>query len=453
MEKLTVSRLKISNFLKIADLEIEPNKKIVQIVGKNNTGKTSVLKAIQFALSGSKDVELIHHGSDKGEVLLELSNGTKITRNINSKGNTNLKVDVGGLEPKSPQTWLNSLMGEGIFNPLDLLDPKKRNEYILESINIDVTKEDVAKEVGCKIETLPDVDSKLHGLKKIAEYSRYFYDIRHKYGQELKQLESEKTVLQKSLEDLPEVTETMGELQLKLEEISKSYASAEIANNQIKYFQSASDSITKKIDNLKNEKEKLFLQIKSMETQVQSLIEEHDSLSKKADSSKAVSTEDLLKEKATVLEKISLWERKRRIEQDHAKVKSVEERIETKNKTWTLCDKAVKTLQNSFQSKLLAKSELPIEGLEYKEGNFYLDGSTIENLSSSKSLKLGIALARKKAKKLKIICIDGIELLDPESFALLYKEIENDQEFTYFVTKVDERFNSDSQVIEPGNIN
>jgi len=85
------------------------------------------------------------------------------------------------------------------------------------------------------------------------------------------------------------------------------------------------------------------------------------------------------------------------------------------------------------------RAKLPIEGLTYKDENFYLDGSTIENLSSSKAMKLAVAIARTLAGPTKLICIDGAELLDDETYEALRNEIDNDG-FTYFITKVGEAF-------------
>ncbi len=52
---------------------------------------------------------------------------------------------------------------------------------------------------------------------------------------------------------------------------------------------------------------------------------------------------------------------------------------------------------------------------------------------------LAVSVARKLAKATKIICIDGAEALDPETWQALRTEIDADG-FTYFVTKVGEAF-------------
>jgi hypothetical protein len=89
----------------------------------------------------------------------------------------------------------------------------------------------------------------------------------------------------------------------------------------------------------------------------------------------------------------------------------------------------------------MQKAELPVTGLEFKDGEFYLDGSSIDNLSSSKLLKLSIAIARNLAGKAKIICIDGAELLDETTYAEFRKEIDNDG-YTYFITRVGKPFSN-----------
>lgn len=106
----------------------------------------------------------------------------------------------------------------------------------------------------------------------------------------------------------------------------------------------------------------------------------------------------------------------------------------------------VGALAGKIKADLMSKAEMPIAGLEYVDGEFKIDGANVDNLSSSKALKLAIGVSRKLAKKTKIICIDGAELLDGETWQQLKTEIEGDG-FTYFVTKVGLPFVGDDTVI------
>lgn len=89
----------------------------------------------------------------------------------------------------------------------------------------------------------------------------------------------------------------------------------------------------------------------------------------------------------------------------------------------------------------MKRCNFPVEGLVYQNGRFFLDGSSIDNLSTSASIRLAVALARKLGAKTKLICLDGAEALDETSYQLLSEQIKGDG-YTYFITKVGEPFPS-----------
>ena len=86
-----------------------------------------------------------------------------------------------------------------------------------------------------------------------------------------------------------------------------------------------------------------------------------------------------------------------------------------------------------------------------KDGDdILINGVSIDNLSSSEQLKFGLQIVRALNGDFKVICVDGIESLDAESFEFFLKEIEDDS-YQYFVTRVDGAHNH-SIVIEDGEI-
>lgn len=50
---IRISKIKLLNFKRFVNYEIEPNDKINIIVGDNETGKSSILQAIDLVASGS----------------------------------------------------------------------------------------------------------------------------------------------------------------------------------------------------------------------------------------------------------------------------------------------------------------------------------------------------------------------------------------------------------------
>ncbi len=136
------------------------------------------------------------------------------------------------------------------------------------------------------------------------------------------------------------------------------------------------------------------------------------------------------------------------IREQHRAVAGLRVELETSRSVAEQIGEAVEKVGSRFQRQLIQEAELPVEGLQYEGGQFYWDGTALDNLSSSKALRLAVQVARKLACKTKLICIDGAELLDDESYSALRAEIGEDG-YTYFITKVGEAFvqNTNDQVI------
>ena len=98
-------------------------------------------------------------------------------------------------------------------------------------------------------------------------------------------------------------------------------------------------------------------------------------------------------------------------------------------------DYKVRSLAGPIKQKLMSSVQMPVKGLEYRDGEFLLNDVRVENLSTSESMRLAVAIARAHAKKVKIICIDGLEALDEQTWRAFLDETKDDG-FTYFVSKV-----------------
>jgi len=116
-------------------------------------------------------------------------------------------------------------------------------------------------------------------------------------------------------------------------------------------------------------------------------------------------------------------------------VGSMEREYEAAQKFANSLSTTVDALAGPIKASVMKRAEMPLPGLEYREGAFYVGGVSVDNLSSSLSLKLAVNVARKLAKKTKLICIDGAEQLDEESYKALHQEISGDG-FVYWVSKV-----------------
>lgn len=439
-------KLGIKNFLSITDVEIAPGQ-VNQIVGQNNQGKTTIIRALETALKGSTDGSLVRNGSEMAEIILEFDNDLKVHRKIRADGKQGVQVKRGDFAADKPQTMLDGLMAGISFNPLALLDHKERVKALMQAIDIRLTEEQVKSQLGDCPVPVPPVDYNQHGLVVAEQVHKYLYQRRAEANKEAKRkadiytvkLSEAPAVLADKLPKMPEVDghtlrSQIESLKLSVkEELQKEAHRVRAEEKATMCFQlelRAKEHITK----LQRELEQA--------TGVLELRKKEYDIARKAADAMVVDTEkinaanaeaDKLQaeldarayEAQVTAQKETLWQLRSAADE----AKSFAEKL----------DGAVEAVGPAFRAKMVSEADLPIAGLEYRDGQFFLNGSSIDNLSSSASLKLAITLARRIAKETKIICIDGAELLDDESFAELRREIEGDG-FTYFITKVGPAF-------------
>ena len=75
-----ISRLTLTNFQGHSHTVVDFSKGFNCLVGSTNSGKSSILRALKFALCGEPwDKHFVRDGAEYAEIILEMSNGDKIT--------------------------------------------------------------------------------------------------------------------------------------------------------------------------------------------------------------------------------------------------------------------------------------------------------------------------------------------------------------------------------------
>src|SRR4030065_623583 len=122
---MKIARFSIKNFLGIKEANISPGE-ITIFAGKNGMGKTSILKAIKAAFKGTSISE-IHQGTERAELVVELDD-IKVTR-VQTKKTSEVTVKTKeGFTRPAPQKFLDGLLGDYAFNPLEFLLAEKKEE-------------------------------------------------------------------------------------------------------------------------------------------------------------------------------------------------------------------------------------------------------------------------------------------------------------------------------------
>lgn len=484
---MNITSLKIKNFLSLVDVEIKPGK-ITQIVGCNGEGKTSILKAVDFAVHGSKDQSLVRLGEDSAEVLVELSDSTVIRRRLNSEGRQSVEVTREGMKATSPQALLNALFDPSSFNPLELLNEEKRHEAIMGSITLNIDAKTLAEALGMKEDELPELDYTMHGLKVLDICYKYFYQRRAEankdasekkkrwetYRVDFKEVEAPKITRKEIEAKRQECISEISAAQNKIENLKKVNEENTKLSEKIATYEKAQKDIwanMQALETTKTEIEKdLIIKLATLKSDYELLVNKakHESAAKEielkeklsAGQARIESAHNFIQEaKASLkneLESDSYYlEQKNTAEQALEQLKTAEKEIEAYEATERSrsmidgmeaefraseafannLDNRVNLLNNQIKKDLMSKAEMPIEGLEYINDQFLINGVSVDNLNTAAKVKLAVSVARHKAKKTKIICIDGAESLDEITWQAFLAETKDDG-FSYFVTKV-----------------
>lgn len=123
------------HFKRLQVVEITPNGNIVEITGKNGSGKSSTLDAIEAALAGGKMAAVpVRKGQKSARIQVSLGDEKVelvVERVFNAEtGQSNITVSTGtGARKTGPQQILNALLGELTFDPLAFTRMKAAEQF------------------------------------------------------------------------------------------------------------------------------------------------------------------------------------------------------------------------------------------------------------------------------------------------------------------------------------
>lgn len=142
---MRIMGLRAENIKRLKMVDITPDGNIVKLTGKNGNGKTSVIDSICLALGGdtaaklTKTVRAIRDGAQRGEITVDLGDYV-VTRTWTANDKSSLKVEnKDGSKQSSPQTLLNSFIGNLSYDPLEFMnmDPDRQVKTLHQVIGFD----------------------------------------------------------------------------------------------------------------------------------------------------------------------------------------------------------------------------------------------------------------------------------------------------------------------------
>lgn len=419
---MKLSKVTIESIGGIEYLEFATTGTLVEVIGVNGAGKTSVLTALRAVFESGHDFSVVKLGAKKGRVSLSLDDGTVVQLTITEKQSRVEITAPDGQTVPAPRSFLAELATGFSFDPTQLITatPKERTGYLLSVMPIKFDMAEIAS-TGAAINnpvTLVDGIADLDGLAAIRDS---IYNTRKQLNKSVRDSEGTIASLRQGMP-----AEDGTDWQARWKELE---AEATDVETQIRDAgQKADHEYSESTAILGLERDVIVAdlqrQITALEEQVRVVRELYNV--KKAAEARNLRDErlrhiaDVAKPERERLatEKAQAWERS----QAYGKAVGARQMIEAM---------AAKVRADSVESERLTRvldaldalrrrklDELPIPGVELKDGEVYVGGVPFEQLNTAQQFALSIRLAKLKLGRLSLMVVDHCEAFDAETWEI-----------------------------------
>ncbi len=429
---MRVNKITIKNILGISEVSITPGA-FTEIEGINASGKTSVLEAIKTAFGGGHDGTLLKKGAESGETILVLDDDVTIKKQVTAgKSNLDVRHSTFG-KVSAPKTYIDSIIDSLSVNPVRFLmaSQKDRVAILLEALPMKITSDQLKEANVPTYIDIPDpVDN--HALVVIDSAKSKLFAERTGINRSAKDKRSTAAEMEKTLPEMPEDGdwhETLATLQDEMltldaaalgtcqgikerarhtedknkEDCRKSVdtinakceiAVKRLAGNAIVDCQIQFDKRDLKIEEIDKKR------LERLEKADAEYKPQQKKLSEKCGHARAMVTAQVKAESTKEFIAAQFNDAK-----DHERASKVLTTI-------------IKRLDN-LKGELL--KDLPIKGLEVKDGEIYLNGIAFDRVNEAERISMAMEIARIRSGKLGLVLCDGLECLDKKTFEAFRK--------------------------------
>jgi DNA repair exonuclease SbcCD ATPase subunit len=378
---MRIINLRAENIKKLTAVDITPTQNLVLVTGKNGAGKSSILDSIVMALCGGKAIPEvpIKKGAEKGNIVIDLGEFTVIR--TFTKNGSYLKIEnKDGAEVKSPQKFLDNIVGNISFDPLDFMnnEKKKQRDILLQLIGVDVK----------------DIDNR----EKEAREARTVV------GRDLARAEA----LYKSIPFVEGVVET------------KEVSSADYAQKlqDAMKFNVDLDKQNRENEDIKAQARLDIIRVSDIDDQIQRLTEERTTLQNSIEDRKA---KYLAKkqELATMvyIDTAELTTAMSYVDETNKRIRQNIHRLEVQKDVRRL-ESEYKDITGSIESilaervTLLSGATMPVAGLSFDDAGLTYNGIPLDQASDGEKLMVSLGISMALNPTLRVLRIKDGSLLD-----------------------------------------
>jgi len=444
--------LELSHIKKIYAFKLHfDGRAVTKIIGPNESGKSTIIDALELLFGWTKQKDVVSHGSSNGRIVAAYTNelGEKFTvrRTFRPSGDELSIRPDSSASIKSPQEYLTRIFGGISFSPVAFYESTTKEQ------------EDIILEVA--------------GLTPKLEKLRVKYDRIYAERHDAKLLMTE---ARDALKRIPEVKETKFK---DSETVMRSYQKAlkknqenDIIRRQYEHDKQKSEDYLREESqlgqNIADEKKT----IEEVEKEIQRLLGKQKALTKKVSELK-LKLEDTTR--ARVQAEIRVNHSRLKVESlvdvDVVKYEKEINALTDHNKNadlWRARDEAQKDYKSkvavwnklsddlkeviSQKKEMLMTSEYPIEGLVYSNDGLKYKDCLLENCSSSERLLIACHIMYSRQPGLNVMLVDNAESLDSDHKKVLFDFAEKTNLHVLMAEVKDSDYDKDAVVIVDGAI-
>jgi hypothetical protein len=421
---LRLTSLDVENVLRLRAVHLTLDDDGALIVeGKNEQGKTSVIRSLEMLLAGGKSIadDPIHGDAKTGKIVGKFGD-IVVTKTFSRTKAPALKITSPGAKYKTPQSILTALTTTIALDPLKFMgyDDAKKAKTISEMQGCDLSDAEARRKEA--FEARRDANREEKRLRHVVE----------------------------SLPELPkghDVTQeetSVGELLAELKAAQEHNKEGDALDEAVsKWTRSAADH-RKTAEGLEDQISDLTAQLESARQAIKEC--ENYASEQQAKLARFIpADEDEIQQKIDNIEEINKTVRLRK-----QRAQAIVEWEESVNAAGQL-DETLREIDTEIETaRAEAASRLPVEGLSISDGIVLYKGKPLSQAGDSAELRVStaIAIALNKDKRVKLLCLDKAEQLDSDNTRLVL-EMARDAGFQVIMARVGDGKEA-SVVIEDG---
>lgn len=386
---MKLHRLSVSNFMRIAEIDVDLSQSdVVTIGGRNGQGKSSLISAIAAALGGARLAPEMPIKAGEKEATITVDLGQAIASRrfwIDDQGKEQTRIEVkakDGATYGSAQAMLDQLLGNAgvlVLDPTSYLrqDSKKQLEALKKVVGLDFTEADSQRK------SLFDQRSEIH--KELDRIKAKFEG--EDPGEGVPEEELRVSVLSEQLEEAIKHNARVTQKETALETCN---SGIEQTSHQVNQLESQLQAAKEHLAKLQADAETLRAELTSEETiridvePIRAQIADAEETNRKVRAKKAIA---IARDEWAKLE---------------------EERVRL--------NVEIDAIDEGKRSQL-AQAKFPVEGLSFGDDEVLLSGIPLSQCSSSEQQKVTAALALAMAGEINLVLLQNASLLDEASLA------------------------------------